>query len=326
MSFVWPVALVGLVVVPLAVLGYWLMQRRRRRIAARFGTPALLPNLVAASPGWRRHLPPAVLLVALAALLVGVARPQAMVTVPREDATVVLAIDVSDSMMAKDVHPTRLAAAQKAARTFLAKLPKRYRVGIVAFATRANVVAPATDRRDIALAALGALRSGTGTALGEAIERSLAVARQAVGIRQNEIPASDRSPVAVLLLSDGAQTQPGTTPLQGADDARKLHVPVFTVALGTAAGVVNRKLPGGFTERIQVPPDPQTLAQIAKRTGGEAFTAPDQEKLQKVYKNLASRLGHKREKRELTDAFAGGAALLMLVGGGLSALWFGRIP
>jgi Ca-activated chloride channel family protein len=249
-----------------------------------------------------------------------------MVTVQREDATVVLAIDVSSSMLATDVRPTRLAAAQAAARSFLAKLPKRYRVGIVAFATRANVVAPATERRDIALAAIGALRPGTGTALGEAIERSLAVARQAVGIRQEAIPASERSPVAVLLLSDGAQTQPGTTPAKAADDARKLHVPIFTVALGTPAGVVNRKLPGGYIERIQVPPDPETLQAVAKRTGGQFFTAPDQQKLKKVYENLASRLGHKREKRELTDAFAGGAALLMLLGGGLSALWFGRVP
>jgi Ca-activated chloride channel family protein len=325
MTFVWPFALVALAAIPVALVAYFLLQRYRRRVAARFGSPALLPNLVAASPGWRRHLPPALLLAALAALLVGVARPQAMVNVRREDATVVLAIDVSASMLANDVKPTRLRAAQDAARAFLKKLPARYRVGMVAFATRAQVVAPATDRRDIAYAAIAALRPGSGTAIGEAIVRSLDVARKAVGLRA-DVPEKERSPVAILLLSDGAQTQPGVTPQRAAQDAKKLHVPVFTVALGTPDGVVERPIPGGFKERIQVPPDPNTLRQIAQTTRGEFFPVADQEKLKKVYENLASRLGHRRQKRELTDAFAGGGALLMLIGGALSALWFGRIP
>jgi Ca-activated chloride channel family protein len=228
-------------------------------------------------------------------------------------------------MIATDVKPTRLKAAQAAARAFLAKLPDKYRVGVVAFATRAQVVAPATDDRTVVLRALASLTHGSGTAIGDAIERSLAVARQAVRLRPGT-PPGERSPVAILLLSDGAQTQPGATPAQGARDAKKLNVPIFTVALGTDQGVVMRKLPGGFVERIQVPPDPATLRQVAHATGGRFFTALSQQKLKTVYENLASRLGHKREKRELTDAFAGGGAILMLLGGALSALWFGRIP
>ncbi len=177
MSLQSPLYLLTLLAVPPVIAGYVLFQRRRARTAGRFASLDLLPNVVERSPGWRRHLPPAIFLVALAALLVGMARPQAIVSVRREEATVVLAIDTSRSMAATDVAPTRLAAARSAAKRFLEGVPVKYRVGVVAFASQAQVVAPATRDREIVRAALDALRPGEGTALGDAIARATDVGR-----------------------------------------------------------------------------------------------------------------------------------------------------
>ena len=305
----------------MAVLVYVLLDRRRHSAAAKWATPALLPNMVASAPGRIRHLPAAVALVALIAMLVALARPHATLAVPREEATVVLAIDVSRSMTATDVAPTRLAAAQAAARRFLERVPDRFRVGIVAFATKASPVAPATDNRDAIAAALAQLRPGEGTAIGEAIILSLQVAAQ--------VPSEDqdgRPPASILLLSDGAQTQGEVTPQQAAGQARRAGIPIYTVALGTDEGVVERQLEGGAIERIRVPPDPQTLRHVAGTTGGEFFAARDDERLTKVYEELGSRLGHRDERKEVTVAFAGAAGALLLVAGTLSLLLLRRLP
>ena len=322
MSFEWPLALLGLVAVPLVLATHVFMQRRRSRYAARFAQPSLFGNLVAGAPGWRRHVPTAVLLLALAAVLVGVARPRATTSVPREEAAVILAIDTSRSMVATDVRPSRLAAARAAARAFLDKLPAKFRVGVVSFSTRAEVVAPATERREVVLAALRELRPGTGTALSEAILRSLEVGR---GIQAGR-PARERPPVAVLLLSDGAQTIGELTPLDAARQARSLGIPVYTVALGTPDGVVERRLPGGLRERISVPPDPETLRQVADTTNAEFFSAPDVERLSTVYRQLGSRLGHRKKRQEISFLFAAAGGALLLTSGAFSALWFRRLP
>jgi Ca-activated chloride channel family protein len=319
-SFHSPFVLVALAVIPLIVALYIYRERNRTSFAARFGNPALLPNVVDRAPGRRRHLPLAVLLAALAAMIVGVARPHATVTVKREEATVVLAMDVSRSMTAPDVTPTRLEAARAAASAFLGKVPTKFRVGVVSFASRAVLAVPPTDDRSLVEAGLRALRPGEGTALGDAV----ALATQ-VGRRQR---SSDGvvPPTAVLLISDGARMGGRTAPIVAARRARALHVPVYTVLVGTPNGVVERPLPGGLREIIRVPPSPATLRQVAKTSGGEFFTATTDTRLKEVYEQLGSRLGHRKRDREITDVFAGGSAALLLAGAALSALWFRRVP
>jgi Ca-activated chloride channel homolog len=319
-SFSNPLALVALAVVPALAAAYVWRERRRERDAAAWARPALLPNLVDRAPGIRRHLPFAVLGVALTALIVGVARPHATVSVRREDATVLLAIDTSRSMGATDVEPTRLRAAQTAADDFVDQVPKKFRVGVVAFGTHATVAAAPTTDRDYVKSAIAALHTGEGTAIGDAV--ALAANLAARDRKAN----GGVTPTAVLLLSDGSRDGGRFSPQQAAARARAQHVPVSTVALGTPNGVVRHALPGGLTEIIQVPPSPQTLKQIAATTGGRFYSAVDLASLKSVYEHLRSQLGHKHESRELTDLFAAGGGALMLLGGALSALWFRRVP
>jgi Ca-activated chloride channel homolog len=319
-SFDRPIALLVLLVIPLVAAAYIVFDRRRRAQAASFATLALYPNVVARSPGRLRHVPVIVLLGALAVLLTGFARPHATISVKREEATVMLALDVSRSMTAKDVTPTRLAAAQTAARRFLEDVPESYRVGIVTFATRANVVAAPSQDRAFASAALSQARSGEGTALGEAIVLSLRAAGRV------ETEDGERPPASILLISDGAQTVGRVTPIQAARGAREAGVPVFTVALGTPDGIVERKLTGGFTERVRVPPDPGSLRRVATASGGEFFAALDAAELQRVYEELDSRVGRRDKDAEVTVALAGGGMVLLLLAGALSTLLLRRLP
>jgi Ca-activated chloride channel family protein len=318
-TFASPLWLLGLIALPLLLVAYTLRERARTRAAAVWSTPALLPNLVDRAPGVRRHLPIALLLVALAAMIVGVARPHATVTVRREEATVLLAMDVSRSMSATDVPPTRLRAAQTAAHEFVSEVPKKFRIGVVAFATRAQVAIPPTNDRTLVNAAIESLNIGEGTAIGDAVALSVSLGKRqrADGV----VP-----PTSVLLISDGARDGGRRTPLAAARQAKALHVPVYTILLGTPAGIVQHKLPGGYTETIRVPPSAQTLQLIARTSGGEFFTASNDKRLAEVYDQLRSRLGHKKQSRELTDGFAAGSALLLLAAGGLSAFWFRRVP
>ena len=320
MSFEWPLALIGLVAVPgLAVL-YVIRERRRKDYAARFTTLALLPNLVDSAPGWRRHLPLALFLVALAAMIVGVARPHASVSVKREEATVIIAIDSSLSMSSQDVRPTRLAAAQSTARAFVDKLPKKFRVGVIGFSGRAYVAVPPTEERPLVYRALESLRPGQGTALGDAVALATKIARHERGA-DGKIP-----PTSVLVISDGAQMSGRTTPEVAALQARSLHIPIYSVVVGTQEGVVTVPLTGGFQAQIRVPPDPDTLRRIAQASGGRLFYAPSDSRLSQIYENLGSRLGRRKETREIGDLFAGGSAGFLLFGGALSALWFRRVP
>jgi Ca-activated chloride channel family protein len=320
MTFEWPIALVGLVVVPLLVVLYVLRERSRTDYATRFTSPGLLPNLVDASPRWRRHLPLAVLLVALTAMVVGIARPHAMVKVKREEATAILVIDTSLSMSADDVKPTRLEAARREARAFLDTLPSKYRLAIVGFAGRAYVALPPTDDRDLAVSALRTLHPAEGTSLGDAV----ALATRIAG-RQRGSDGS-RPPAAILVISDGAQQSGRTTPAAAAQKARAAHIPVYSVLIGTQDGVITVPLAGGLTAQIRVPPSPDTLQSVSQATGGRFYLAPTAAQLHDVYSHLGSRLGSHSESREVTNLFAGGSAALLLIGGGLSALWFRRVP
>jgi Ca-activated chloride channel homolog len=319
-SFEWPLVLAALAALPILVALY--IDRDRRRVAsqARWGNPSLLPNVVHRSPGRLRYLPPLVLLVALCAMIVGVARPHATVTVPREEATIVLAMDVSRSMKATDVQPTRLDAARVAAKTFLDEVPEKFQVAVVSFATRAVVgVAPTADRALVS-SALDSLKPGEGTAIGDAVALSLRVGQP------RGAAAADVPPRAIVLLSDGARDGGQVAPAAAAQQAKRRGVPVYSVLVGTPDGVVVEKLTGGYRRIIRVPPDPETLQQVSTTSGGEFFSAPDAEGLRKVYEDLGSRLGTRHEDREVTDVFAGIAAALLLVAATISAFLFKMVP
>lgn len=320
MSFESPLALIGLVVVPVVVALYVIRERRRLDFAARFTTPGLLPNLVDSAPGWRRHLPLAVFLVALAAMIVGVARPQASVSVKREEATVIIAIDSSLSMSSRDVRPSRLVAAQNAARAFVDKLPKKFRVGVIGFSGRAYVAVPPTEDRPLVYRAVGSLHAGQGTALGDAVALALKLA-------QRERDSSGKiPPTSILVISDGAQMSGRTRPEVAALQARNLHIPVYSVVVGTQDGVVTVPLAGGYQAQLRVPPDPATLRRVAQTSGGKFFETLGDSRLKQIYENLGSRLGRRTETRQIGDLFAGGSAAFLLFGGALSALWFRRVP
>jgi Ca-activated chloride channel family protein len=320
MTFDRPLALLFLLVVPVLV-GLWVLNERRRRAeASRFANLALVPNLIARRPGRIRYLPLGLLLLALSALLTGIARPHAIVKVPRKEATIVIALDVSRSMSAPDVKPTRLAAARTAASAFLDKVPDTYSVALVAFGSRAFVAVPPTTDRQLVRAGLNNLNSGEGTAIGDAVLISAQLGRRHRDA-DGRIP-----PTTVLVISDGAPQGGRVPPLTAAKRAKQLHVTVSTVLVGTAGGVVTANLVGGYKERIRVPPSPGTLQQVAKITGGEFFRARTSTALQHVYERLATRTGHRKQNREITDVFAGGAAALLLIGGAFSAALFRRVP
>ncbi len=320
MTFDHPDVLIALVAVPLLVLLWLRYDRRRRAGAARFASLALVPNLIERRPGRLRLIPPILFLLALTFLIVGMARPHAKIRIPRHEATVVLAIDISRSMDAQDVSPTRLDAAKEAAKQFLAKVPSEYSVALVAFGSRAFVAVPPTLDRTLVSSGLDDLTSGQGTAIGDAV-----VLSAQLGQRQRAVDGTI-PPTSVLLLSDGAPDGGRTSVATAVRKARTLQVPVSTVLVGTPNGIVTQKLVGGYTEQIRVPPSPGTLTAIAKGTGGEFFQARTSAALDTVYRHLATRIGHTTENREITDVFAGAAILLLLVGGSLSAFWFRRVP
>jgi Ca-activated chloride channel family protein len=337
MSFASPELLVVLLLVPLAAAGYLLVQRRRSRYVVRFTNVDLLANLVPRTPAWRRHVPPVLYLVAIAALAVGLARPSMVVAVPREEATIVLAIDVSRSMRATDVEPTRLAAAQAAATDFVEGLPESYRVGLVVFSTEARLlVAPTADRAEIS-DALARLSADGGTAMGDAIAIAVdAAGLGAAGPAASPRPEPSASPdasaapedavVATVVLSDGANSTGTLEPIEAAERAAQLGVPVYTIALGTAAGIVDVPNRQGILQPMPVPPDPETLAAVAELTGGRFFEAPTADDLASIYENLGSRVGFVEEEQEVTQLFAAAALLFVLIGGGLAAFWFNRFP
>lgn len=313
MSFATPLALLCLAVLPLAVIAHVVAQRRRRRYPVRFTALSALAQVAIEEPRWRRQVPAALLALALLALVVSSARPQRTVDVPVERATVVLVTDVSRSMSATDVSPTRLEAARRAAQSFLDKVPDQLRVGLVSFSDGAQTLrTPTTNRRSVTLA-LGTLQPQFGTATGAGLQTAL----DDLKIGPN---AAKRPPAAIVLLSDGAATD-RTAAYDVAVQARRLRVPIFTVALGTDEGTI--ELNGQIT---RVPPDPQALERIASLSGGDAFRAADSDELTGVYDKLGSQLGTQPEKREVSVVFAG-AGLLLLAGAMLASLGLnGRLP
>ena len=327
MSFTWPLALIALAAVPVLVALY--LDRDRRRVASQadFGNPDLLPNVVDREPGRLRYLPPLIMLVALVFLIVGVARPHATVSVPREEATIVLAMDVSRSMKANDVEPTRLDAARTAAKTFLDEVPEKFRVGVVSFATRAAVGVAPTEDRELVVTALDTLTPGEGTAIGDAVALSLRVGQpqDAPGGGEQEETA-EAPPRAILVISDGLRDGGQVEPGAAAQQAKRQGVPVHTVLVGTPQGVVEEQLTGGFRRITRVPTNPETLEQVAATSGGTFFQAPDAAALSEVYDELGSRLGTREQDREITDVFAAIALALLLIAATTSVFLFRRVP
>src|SRR4051812_36206233 len=295
------------------MLAYGSLQRRRQRDAAAWANPALVPGLTTARPGWRRHLPPFLLLLALCALVFALARPQRTVAAPQRAANIVMVTDISGSMNATDVRPDRLSAATDAAKTLTDKVPATFRLGLITFSDFAEQrVAPTTDRAQIK-GALDQLVAEGGTAMGDGLERGLISARTPVpnangnGLR--------RLPSVIVLLSDGKNTSGTRDPVDVAREAGRLHIPIFAIALGTPGGEVQLRDSFGFLQRVQVPPDTETLKEIAHVSGGKSYTATETDRLKEIYGGLGTRLSSRSEKREVTAAFAGGAPFLLIAAG-----------
>jgi Ca-activated chloride channel family protein len=353
MSFEKPLYLLSVLVIAAAV-GFWLVaERRRMRYAVRFTNLDVLASVVEGR-AWRRWVPPTLFALALAALFVGLARPQVDRMVASERATVILVVDTSRSMQAEDVRPTRLGAAQEAIRLFLDRVPDRLRVGLVVFAGEAQVATPPTSDHELvgrSVDSIGEFLIYGGTAIGDALATAVELGKQSVDLPpesegQTAAPApssgvrvlaqaqgcDEESPVSILMLSDGAQTRGILEPLQGAERARDACFPVYTVALGTPEGTIRRGYGFGFgqgsgaDQTIPVPPDPETLQAIAETTGGKFSEARDAESLESAYENLGSSLGREPGQTEITFILVAVAAAFLVAAGVLSALWSPRMP
>jgi Ca-activated chloride channel family protein len=356
MSFQRPILLLSLLVLAAGVaLVWWLLRRRRMRYAVRFTNVDVLAT-VAGGSTWRRFVPAAIFVAALAALCVAFARPHVDRMVAKERAMVILVVDTSRSMQAEDVKPTRLAAAQEAMRRFLDNVPKRLRVGFVVFAGEAQVATPPTDDHALveqSINEIGQFHVFGGTAIGDALaaavelaEQTLAEGRETIALRS--APARQEKGLAsILFLSDGAQTRGILAPYEGAERAKAAGVPVYTVALGTPEGTIRGRFgfgggggggvgpqpPGtpspGFDpddEVIPVPPDPETLREVAEITGGKFTEARSADVLKDTYEDLGSSLGREPGETEVTFLFLAAAGGLLLMAGVLSALWSPRFP
>jgi len=317
MSFAAPFVLLALLAIPLLIVWYESQQHRRTAAAAAFVAPALTASVAPRRPRWRRHAPMLAFAVALVVLIVAAARPQRSVAVPITNGAIMLVNDVSNSMNATDVTPSRRGAAQRAAARFMARVPSAVQVGLVEFARKPVLVQSPTTNHALTLSALGTVPSSGGTAMGEAIATALHALTTVPRV------AGRRPPGAIVLISDGGSNE-APDPRAEARQAAVLRIPIYTVAVGTANGTIPIRR-GTQTVISPVPVDPQELAQIAAISRGRAFTAADATRLSAVYTHLAAQLGHKHVEREMTASFAGGGLVLLLLGSALSLRWFGRL-
>jgi Ca-activated chloride channel family protein len=349
MSFQSPWLLLALVVLAVAA-GIWVLaERRRMRYSVQFTNIDVLATVVSGR-SWRRFVPTSLFALSLAFLLVGLARPHVSRILLKEHATVILVADTSRSMQAKDVQPTRLGAAQEAMRLFLDRVPDRLRVGLVVFAGEAQVATPPTRDHELVRTAVDEIDTFLvygGTAIGDALQAAVELGRrvnedQTLEGQEIALPASlrgtrslaqaagcDQGPVSILFLSDGAQTRGILQPHEGAALARDACIPVYTIALGTPQGVIERGQFGfqqGQGQLIPVPPDPDTLRQIAEMTGGEFSEARTADSLEKAYASLGSRLGREPGESEVTFLFVALAAGLLVLSGVFAAVLAPRLP
>jgi Ca-activated chloride channel family protein len=320
MTFASPLWLLALLAVPAAVAALWAARRRPTRYAVRFPATSTLALAAGAEAPWRRHLPAGLALAALAALALALAKPQTTISVPIEGASIVLVTDHSASMSATDLDPSRLAAAQQAADSFLTTLPKATKVGVVTYSDGPDgTQAPTTDRGPVR-AAIGAQLPTGSTATGDALQ----VALDQLAAANRGRARSGRPPSAIVLLSDG-KTTAGRDPLEVATLAKKAGVPIYSVALGTEDATIPNPQ-GAFGPPIAVPPDPETLREISRLSGGRAFTTGDAGQLRSIYKELGSRLATRKDHGEITAGFAGAGLALLLAAGLLGLPRVGRLP
>ncbi len=345
MSFIWPSLLFLLLLIPVLIAAYVWLLRRRKKLAVSYANLALVKQAIKKGPSWRRHVPPALMLLALALMLFAAARPVATVHLPSNKQTIMLAMDVSGSMRATDVEPTRMVAAQNAAKAFLADLPRHVKVGIVAFAGTAQLAQLPTLSREDLVTAIDRFQLQRGTATGNGIVLSLATLFPDDGIDIGQMqwgrvenkgkriedagkekksadpvaPGSYTS-AAIIMLTDGQRTT-GVDPMEAAKMAADRGVRVYTVGIGT----VNGETIGfeGWSMRVRL--DEDTLKQIANRTAAEYFYAGTAADLKKVYNTLSSKLGVEKKETEISGIFALIAAMFALIAGGLSLAWFGRV-
>jgi Ca-activated chloride channel family protein len=313
MSFGAPIWLVTLLLIPAAIVISRAARRRTLRYAVRFPAAVELLEAAAAAPAWPRRLPAALALLSVAFLSVAMAKPTRTVRVPIEQASIVLVTDHSGSMQATDVAPTRLAAAQQAAQTFIDKLPSAVRVGTIAFSGQPDAVQAPTTDHDAARVVIASQIADGATATGDALQAAIELLR-----RDGKHP-----PSAIVLLSDGATTA-GRDPVEVAQEARRQHIPIYTVALGTYDATVPN--PDPFGPPLSAAPDPDTLRRIAHTTGATAFTADDPDRLTAIYRRLGSQLGSHLRQREMTAFLAVMGLLSLLAAAGLAARRVAPLP
>jgi Ca-activated chloride channel homolog len=351
MKFLWPEMLAGLLAAPLLLWLYWWVLSRRKKVALPFANLALVREAMGAQSSWRRHLPPALFFLGLLALLVSLGRPAALVTLPSQHETVIMAMDVSGSMRAKDVEPDRITASQNAAKSFVNDQPRTTRIGLVTFAATASLVQQPTRAKEDLVAAIDRFQLQRGTAVGSGILVSLKTlfpdmeidvrgfgSRAFGGSKSNSKAAPLTAPSAdakeapkpvppgsyksgvIILLTDG-QTTTGADPLEAAKEAANRGVRVFTVGFGTTNGeIIGAE---GWSMRVKL--DEDSLKQIANITHGEYFYASNAVDLKKVYETLNSRLVFEKKETEITAFFAAAGALLVILAAGLSLVWFNRV-
>jgi Ca-activated chloride channel family protein len=340
-TFLWPELLWGLLAVPVLIALYVWMLRRRRKTALRYANLSLVKEALGRRGAWRRHVPPVLMLTAITALLLAAARPAAVIRLPSQQETIVLAMDVSGSMRATDVQPDRLTAAQNAAKAFVAELPRSVRVAVVSFAGTAAVVQAPTFSREDVYAAIDRFQLQRGTAIGSGIVLSLATLFPDAGIDLSQItgqrnmppgpndkPAPEFTPVppgsyksaAIILLTDGQRTT-GPDPMDAAKMAADRGVRIYTVGIGTKEGeTIGFE---GWSMRVRL--DEETLKSIAEATRADYFYAGNASDLKSVYQGLSSRLVVEKKETEITALFALLGALLTVVAAALSVWWFGRV-
>ena len=342
LNFIWPEMLWGLLALPLFVAVYVWLLRRRKKSTLRFASLGLVKEALGRSTAWRRHVPPALLLLALSTLLLATARPAAVISLPSQHEVIVLAMDVSGRMRATDVQPNRIVAAQNAAKAFVAELPRNVRLAVVSFAGTAAVVqAPTLSREDV-VAAIDRFQLQRGTAIGSGIVLSLATLFPEAGIDLSQItgaramppdpkdvkPAPNFTPVtpgsyssaAIILLTDGQRTA-GPDPLEAAKMAADRGIRIYTVGIGTKDGeTIGFE---GWSMRVRL--DEETLKNVANITRADYFYAGTAADLKQVYQSLSSRLVVEKKETEISALFAALAAVLVALAAGLSVWWFGRV-
>lgn len=335
MTFIWPTMLLSLLLIPVFVALYLRLQQRRRRLAAHYGSLGLAQEPGGSGPGLRRHLPPAFFLLSLTILLVALARPQTVVSLPRTEGTVILAFDVSGSMAADDLKPTRMEAAKVAAQDFVEHQPASVRIGVVAFSDGGLSIQAPTNDAGAVLAAINRLTPQRGTSLASGIFAALDTingnTEPSPSLYSNLIPTLTPTPTplpagtytsaAIVLLTDGENNE-NPDPLAAAQVAADYGVRIYTVGIGSPAGVPLHV--DGFTVQTQL--DEATLQQIAQLTDGAYYNAESEQDLLDIYDNLTPQLVIEPEKIEVTSLFAGSGILVLLVGGLFSLLWLNRLP